>query len=75
MSKHSTEKTICFLCLNGEQKKKKLLVFRKPQDKAVDKAVANVTIYNSSVICSNIASEGLILFGEVGRVFLESRAE
>lgn len=71
MPKHNTEKTICFLCLNGEQKKNELLVFRKPQDKAM----ANVTIYNSAVICSNMASEGLILFGEVGKACLESRAE
>jgi len=60
-----------FPCLNGEQKKKNLLVFRKPQDKAV----ASVTIYNSAVICSNMASDGLILFGEVGKAFLESKAE
>lgn len=71
MSKHSMEKTNCFLYLNEELKKKKLLVFRKPQVKAV----TNITIYNSAVICSNVTSEGLMLFGEVGKAFLESRAE
>lgn len=71
MSKHSKEKKKSFLCLNGEQKKKELLVFRKPQDKAM----ADVTIYNSAVICPNMVSEDLILFGEVGKACLESRVE
>lgn len=59
------------LPLNGEQKKKELLVFRKPQEKAM----ASITVYNSEVICSNIISEGLVLFGKAGKAFPESRVE
>lgn len=61
---HSVEKTIF------------PLFERRAKEEAAgiqDKAVANVTAHNSAVICSSRASQGLIEFGEEGRVFLGIR--